>query len=287
MPVPIVPAPMTPIGRDLSRRRRVGHVGNSRRRPLREKRVAQRARLGRLHELEEHLAARRRDPRRTASFTAAATASMHRCGAGWFLRFDAPPFRAPTAKSFAASGQSMAMSRTRLSPAVFRRRPCAAKASAPSRKSPSTIASKSRVSRNSAAATLAPLTIIRSALSTPTTRGSRCVPPAPGRIPSFTSGKCDGGVRRARRAKWQPSASSSPPPMHVAAIAATTGLPLASTVRITASSVGSAVDLGVLNSRMSAPPENALPAPMSTMTSIAGSAFARSMARRRTASRVA
>ena len=33
-----------------------------------------------------------------------------------------------------------------------------------------------------------PTTIIGSAASTPTTRGSRCVPPAPGRMPSLTSG---------------------------------------------------------------------------------------------------
>jgi hypothetical protein len=33
-----------------------------------------------------------------------------------------------------------------------------------------------------------PLTIMFSAFSTPITRGSRCVPPAPGIRPSFTSG---------------------------------------------------------------------------------------------------
>ena len=33
-----------------------------------------------------------------------------------------------------------------------------------------------------------PLTIMLSAVSTPTTRGRRCVPPAPGSRPSFTSG---------------------------------------------------------------------------------------------------
>ena len=65
--------------------------------------------------------------------------------------------------------------------------------------------------------------------------------------------------------------------MHAPPIAATTGLPLASTVRITLLNVGSAVALGVLNSRMSAPPENALPAPMSTMAATAASAFARAM----------
>ena len=47
------------------------------------------------------------------------------------------------------------------------------------------------------------------------------------------------------------------PPM-----AAMTGLALVSTMRIKLRKVGSAVVLGVLNSRMSAPLENALPAPM-------------------------
>jgi hypothetical protein len=47
--------------------------------------------------------------------------------------------------------------------------------------------------------------------------------------------------------------------------------------RMTVWSVGSAVALGVLNSRMSAPPENALPPPMSTTAWTAGSASARSM----------
>ena len=65
--------------------------------------------------------------------------------------------------------------------------------------------------------------------------------------------------------------------MHAPPMAATTGFPLASTVRITVFNAGSAVDAGVLNSRMSAPPENALPAPISTMLETAESAFARSI----------
>ena len=58
-------------------------------------------------------------------------------------------------------------------------------------------------------------------------------------------------------------------------IAATTGMAFCSRVRITVSRFGSASALGVLNSRMSAPPENALPAPVSTMALIAGSYCAR------------
>jgi hypothetical protein len=65
--------------------------------------------------------------------------------------------------------------------------------------------------------------------------------------------------------------------MQTPLIAATTGLALPSATRITVCSVGSAVDFGVLNSRMSAPPENALPPPTMTMASQSASALARSM----------
>jgi hypothetical protein len=57
-------------------------------------------------------------------------------------------------------------------------------------------------------------------------------------------------------------------------IAAMTGLEAFSTARITDSKFGSASALGEPNSRMSAPPENALPAPVSTMAFTAGSASA-------------
>ena len=53
--------------------------------------------------------------------------------------------------------------------------------------------------------------------------------------------------------------------MQVPAIAATTGLALASTMRITVLSVGSSVAFGVPNSRTSAPAEKSLPAPAITM----------------------
>ena len=58
--------------------------------------------------------------------------------------------------------------------------------------------------------------------------------------------------------------------------AATTGLAECSMARMTESRLGSCKALGVPNSRMSAPPENALPAPVMTMALTAGSALARS-----------
>ena len=56
--------------------------------------------------------------------------------------------------------------------------------------------------------------------------------------------------------------------------AATIGLVLASSARMTESRFGSAVAFGEPNSRMSAPPENALPAPVTTMAFTASSAIA-------------
>ena len=70
-----------------------------------------------------------------------------------------------------------------------------------------------------------PETIISSAFTAPTRRGSRTVPPPPGRRPSFTSGRPSFAPASATR-KWQPSASSSPPPSAVPWMAATVGLPM-------------------------------------------------------------
>ena len=56
-------------------------------------------------------------------------------------------------------------------------------------RSPSTISSMRPTLSASSAPIGSPLTIIDSAFGTPTTRGSRWVPPAPGRMPSFTSGR--------------------------------------------------------------------------------------------------
>src|SRR4029450_8651823 len=65
--------------------------------------------------------------------------------------------------------------------------------------------------------------------------------------------------------------------MQMPLIAAITGFRLLSATRITVCSVGSALDFGVLNSRMSAPPENALPLPTMTIASQLASVFARSI----------
>jgi hypothetical protein len=63
--------------------------------------------------------------------------------------------------------------------------------------------------------------------------------------------------------------------MHTPLMAAITGLLLASTASMTCSRCGSAACAGVLNSRMSAPPENTLPVPVITTTLTFGSLRAR------------
>ena len=57
-------------------------------------------------------------------------------------------------------------------------------------------------------------------------------------------------------------------------IAATIGFGLASNAAISESRFGSAIAFGEPNSRMSAPPENALPAPVTTIALTAASASA-------------
>ena len=89
----------------------------------------------------------------------------------------APGGRAPCRRGRGSSGA-----------AVPRRPARSAKATAPAMRSPSTSSSTSPSRRASSPPIGSPLTIISSAFSTPTTRGSRWVPPAPGRRPSFTSG---------------------------------------------------------------------------------------------------
>ena len=64
--------------------------------------------------------------------------------------------------------------------------------------------------------------------------------------------------------------------MATVCIAAMMGFGLCSNAVMSVRSVGSASIAGVLNSRMSAPPEKALPAPVSTMAFTLSSASARS-----------
>ena len=180
---------------------------------------------------------------------------MHLSGAGKFFARGADGVACELEERFGIRVARCSTSRTRLR-GRFSATTLRANAIAPRRADRRrSISSSSAVPASCVAGTLAPETIMLSAASTPIARGSRCVPPAPGRRPSLTSGSAICASRAATR-KWQPSASSRPPPMQTPPIAAITGLSLASTMRITVCSVGSALAFGVLNSRMSAPPEN-------------------------------
>jgi hypothetical protein len=132
---------------------------------------------------------RRRSVRMPSSngiVTEAASASTHASGAGRFFALAATLLRANCRKA-SAFGCCTVTSRSLLH---GRSRVDAARASAIAASSggPSTTPSKSDVDSRSRARSVVPLTIMFSAPSSPIARGSRCVPPAPGMRPSFTSG---------------------------------------------------------------------------------------------------
>ena len=148
---------------------------------------------------------------------AAATASMHLSGAGKFFASGPTLFRANW-KNASAFGKSIFTSRKHAS-GLRSATTLRANASAPGSNSfsnnvPSMISSMSLVPLNCSDDTGAPETIMFSAASTPIARGRRCVPPAPGRSPSFTSGSAILAPGDATR-KWHPNASSSPPPIQM------------------------------------------------------------------------
>jgi hypothetical protein len=77
-----------------------------------------------------------------------------------------------------------------------------------------------------------PVVIICSASWALVRRGTRWVPPAPGKMPTLTSGRAiltDGESAATR--PWQASDSSNAPPMHTPLIAETHGLPQVSILR--------------------------------------------------------
>ena len=179
MPPPIVPAPITRDLLDLARRRVLGDVGDLGGRALGEERVAQRPRLGRLHEAEEDLALDLAGLRRTACRREAATASMHLTGAGKFFATALTVLRANCEERLGVRG-ARPSGRARVFSGRFSATTLPAKARAPARKSPSMISSKSAVAFSCSEGTGLPDTIMFSAVSRPTARGRRCVPPAPG-----------------------------------------------------------------------------------------------------------
>jgi hypothetical protein len=120
-------------------------------------------------------------------FPAAWIASTARKGAGSMGRFVVSVARAASHRA-ARLGSWSGMSRVLRGGLVVTSAE-AANSTAPASGSPSTTRSSRAVSARAAASTGSPVTIMSIAFSTPTSRGSRWVPPAPGRRPSLTSGR--------------------------------------------------------------------------------------------------
>jgi len=117
-----------------------------------------------------------------------------------------------------------------------------------------------------------PLVISFSAAAAPISRGARCVPPAPGSSPSFTSGRPSFAAGSSTR-EVQPIATSRPPPSAAAWIAATVGFGQRSSSAITSCSVGETG--GLPNSEMSAPAIKVRPSAAITRARTAWSSVAR------------
>jgi hypothetical protein len=128
-------------------------------------------------------------PSSNLRFTDASTASTHFTGAGKFLAIARTVLRANWKY---ASGLGCVDLRSRTSGSGRTSATSRAKAVAPSIRSPSIMRSISFCPGRLASSSLftgSPLTIMFSAVSTPSARGRRCVPPAPGIRPIFTSGR--------------------------------------------------------------------------------------------------
>ena len=166
-----------------------GHLGH---RALGEERVDHRLRLTRLDQLVEQLALAAAPlvegqrggglPRRRWPRPARAGAGAPSSPASWAA--------ATIAGSADAAGSLSVRSLVLGCGPPCRRATSAANATAPGTRS-STMRSRRPDCSASAALTGRPDTIIVSAVSTPTSRGRRCVPSAPGMMPRFTSGQAE------------------------------------------------------------------------------------------------
>ena len=185
MPPPIVPAPMMPAVLIVALRRVGRHVEHLGGLALGEEVVALRRRLGEVSS-SWNSSRSRLMPSSNGSSTAACTHLMMLHGA---LK---PRARRAIAFSVSLnrSGDSSVALRSRT-----RRRGafCAtsiwACATAPASRSPSTMASMMPLLLASGAGMWRPEMMASSAYFAPVRRGRRCVPPAPGRMPRWTSGR--------------------------------------------------------------------------------------------------
>ena len=191
MPPPIVPAPMMPTLPDRDRRRVLRHVGNLPHLAFGEEHVALRGRLRALHQLHEQFALGCRALHRTADSPPPRCSgccirereSRGTCGrwpCGTRRRFPACRARRRPCRS----GRALS------SADVFRRRPSSRTRSR--RRAVRLPARSHRRARRCARSLRVDVLAGRHHLerrSGPTMRGRRCVPPAPGNRPRFTSGR--------------------------------------------------------------------------------------------------
>ena len=159
----------------------------------------------------------RSQPSSNGSDAAASIASTAFSGATWWRRVFAASCRADANSAAFSSADPRFSERSR----VLRTRVVTpvtptlrAKRTAPSTRSPSTTRSIRPAACASRALSGLPVTHISRAFWTPTRRGSRCVPSAPGMIPRLTSGWPMSASGTAMR-KWPAMAISRPPPSAV------------------------------------------------------------------------
>ncbi len=196
MPPPMVPAPMTPTLRIARSGVPSGSPGI-----LRAARSAvntwRRARASGVAISDTKASRSSLTPSSKGLVSDQPTASTHLSGAGYGPATAPTVLRANWSRG-SPCGSFSVMSRSRCSgslPATTR----SASAIAAGTGSPSTTSSSSAVPFSLAAGTVAPDVIMFKAVSRPTARGSRCVPPAPGSRPSLTSGSAIWASARATR----------------------------------------------------------------------------------------
>mmetsp|Transcript_25390 Transcript_25390/g.82075 ORF Transcript_25390/g.82075 Transcript_25390/m.82075 type:complete len:268 (-) Transcript_25390:304-1107(-) len=239
IPPPIVPAPMTAadlIGRGLAVTPATFEISRSAKNTCWSARAC-----GPAASSAKSADSRARPSSKELAETAASTASTILSGAISPLACLRTMSRAAPKKPSAPPGTSSGrreMTRDASSPASASRSASATAASSTACPSaPSMISSAKPILAACSAPTGMPPVIILRAASHPITRGKRCVPPAPGSKPRWTSGRPHIALLANSR-QWHARASSRPPPKAVPCTAATVGTFTLSRRSMTSPSIG-------------------------------------------------
>ena len=271
MPAPMVPAPITAA-------RRIGSALTCAPRPgiLRASRSAKKTcTSARRCGLSRHSMKYPRSRANAASFGSVQAASM----LSTILQGASCPRALGSSRRRNAANSSGLTSRMRsvrsLAIRSGRRSPAARRASASAPASAGSASSSTSPSSSAREALRwAPEVMASSAACGPARRVKRCVPPAPGISPSFTSGRPTLALAAATR-QWQASASSKPPPRATPSIAATMGFVPASIFACTSRVMGDFSTRPEATSLISAPAANVPSAPVTTTERTARSCSAR------------